>query len=111
MQAHRRSVVPSVPAVRATTVVLFLTGGLVGVMAYYGSVTPFVWVIAVLLGVQFHDRLPRSAAAWRSVATAAALVVCGGLLGAIAYYGALEWTPLFAGACLVALALVPAGSD
>jgi hypothetical protein len=111
MGNYHRGVTASVPTVRATTAVVFLTGGLVGVMAYHGAVASFVWVVAVLLGVRFHDRVPRSGAAWRTAATVTALVVCGGLLGAIAYTGTLAWTPWFAGAGLVALAAAPAGTD
>jgi hypothetical protein len=94
-----------------STVVLFLTGGLVGVMAYHGTVAPVVWVLAVLLGGRLRDRVPRSDAAWRRAASIAAVVGAGGLLGAIAYADAFGWVPLFAVACLVALAVAPEPSD
>jgi hypothetical protein len=109
MQAYPRPVA-GLPAVKIRTVVLFLAGGLVGVMAYTGSVAPAVWVLAVLLGVWLHDRLPRSGGRWRGVVTGVALLVAGGLLGTIAYYGAFGMAPAFAGACLVALAAAPKAS-
>jgi hypothetical protein len=93
--------------VRAGTVVLFLTGGLVGVMAYAGSVAPFVWVVGTLLGVWLHGRLPRSDARWRGVGTAVSLLAAGGVLATIAYHGAFDATPAFVGACLTALVLAP----
>jgi hypothetical protein len=110
MQAYPRSVAAAVPSVRVSTVVLSLTGGFVGVMAYTGSVAPFLWVVAVLLGVGFHRRLPRSEAGWRSVVTAGSLLVAGGALGVTAYSGAFGAAPVFAGASLAALALAPDAS-
>jgi hypothetical protein len=41
--------------------------------------------------------------------TVFALLVAGGVLGAIAYYGALQMAPAFAVVCVTALALAPAG--
>jgi hypothetical protein len=110
MHAYRRGIVAAVPAVKVSTVVFFLTGGLVGVMAYTGSVAPLVWVLAVLLGVWGHGRLPRSAARWRGVVAGVSLVVAGGILGTIAYYGTFDVASVFAGACLVALAVAPEAS-
>jgi len=107
MQQRRRNVTAVLPTVAVTTVVLSLTGGLLGVMAYNGSVTPAVWVLAVVLGVGGRDRFPRSGAPWRGPATVLSLFVAGGVLGAIAYYGALGWAPAFAAACLAALASAP----
>jgi hypothetical protein len=107
MQQHRGLTGVALSTSRVPTVVLFLTGGLVGVMAYYGTVAPVVWVLAVLLGVWLRDRVPRSDAAWRHVVTIAALVGAGGLLGVVAYTGAFAWTPALTGACLVALAAAP----
>jgi hypothetical protein len=110
MHEHGRRTPSVLSSPRVATVVLFLTGGLVGVMAYHGSLTPLVWVLAVLLAVRFRTRLPRSDATWRGPATVCSLFVAGGVLGAIAYYGLPGMTAAFAGACVVALALAPAES-
>lgn len=99
------------PDLRVNTVVLFLTGGLVGVLAYYGTVTPFVWVLTVLLGLWAARHLPRSGAVWRFAATIVVLACSAGVLGTIAYFGAVQWTPLFVGGCLLALVLAPDSSE
>ena len=107
MQEHHRSTTTILRAPKLTMVVLFLTGGLVGVMAYQGTTGPLVWVLAVLLGIRFRNRFPRPDATWREPVTVFTLLVAGGVLGAIAYYGALQMAPAFAVVCVTALALAP----
>ncbi len=107
MRPYEGRFVPRLPSVTVSTTVLFLTGGLVGVMAYEGAVAPFVWVVAVLLGVALAGRFPRSDAAWRTPASLVALAVAGGVLGVVAYGGTLALAPAFAVSCLVALGLAP----
>jgi hypothetical protein len=107
MQSYRPGIAVAGPAVSVSVAVLLLTGGLVGVMAYTGSVAPFVWVLVILLGVWLHGRLPRSTARWRGAVAAGSLFAAAGILGWIAYHGAFDTTPAFVGACLIALALAP----
>ena len=97
MQEHHRSTTAIIRAPKLTAVVLFLTGGLVGIMAYQGTTDPLIWVLAVLLGIRFRNRFPRSDATWREPVTVFTLLVAGGVLGAIAYHDAPDGTSVRGG--------------
>jgi hypothetical protein len=87
---------------RVTTVVLFLTGALVGLMAYHGDVSQAVFVVASLVGVVLHGRYAGESDG-RSVVANGLLLIAGAVVGYAAYIGNPGWTPVVVGCALVAL--------